>query len=371
MTTPGERSKRILQRTQSAKYVLLVTGGMLAVTYVACAYDGASHRRIAGQAIDNYLAWVNQDNDGRVGEIVNAYRTQILNGSEEEDGGLRQLNHFWDPTNGAGLPPIGQPALGYAQGLYDNALSSYEEEHYNEGFDTGAYHYLGRVVHLLGDMGVPAHVLLQEHISGDTYEGRGTANYRPESQIQTGTLEELMRTVAEIANDYDSDGEVGQTDIVDNNPDLDNGECDTIADACFPAAVRSAGGILMNFFSDIQPVTEIDFPAQGAITSGLVAGDNQGVHFDIFAHSYNGTFNMGTIDLDYSEDIVAYGWADITDLAGLSDSPTYTYDWENSLNNEMVWLRVQGEDTGGCSSVVHGRSVSIDSTAPVISNATY
>ncbi len=365
MATHGAGSRRILQRTQSAKYVLLVTGSMLAMTYVACAYDGAAHRNIAGQAIDNYLAWVNQDNDGRVGEIVNAYRTQILDGSEEEDGGLRQLNHFWDPTNGAGFPG-GQPALGYAQGLYGNALSSYEEEHYNEGFGTGAYHYLGRVVHLIGDMGVPAHVLIDEHIGGDTYEGRNAANYRTESQIQTGTLEQLMRAVAEIANDYDSDDEDGQTGIVNRIPDLDNAECNTIADACFPAAVRSAGGILMNFFSDIQPGAIIQFPAHGDICSGQAPG----IELTIVADSYDNERHLDEITLDFCEDITLNVWSRIGTITGNTGN-MYTYDWPNHINDDEVWIRVQCRDTGDCESVIYMHWVSIDSTSPNITNATY
>jgi hypothetical protein len=152
---------------------------------------------------------------------------------------------------------------------------------------------------------------------------------------------------------------------------LDPAEHYIIAHATYPLAIRAAAGVLRNFYEDIQPVAEIHIPAQGALTSGLVSGDNHGVHFEVFAHSYNGTFHIDTVDLDYSEDIVTCGWSDITDLAGLSDSATYLYDWVNSLNGEAIWLRIQGEDTGGCRSVVHTRSIRIDSTRPTISNATY
>jgi len=375
MKKDGVQEKRAFRGQQC---LLRVAGAIVcAAGQAAMGFGNGPHGDVAGRSINNYLVWVNQDNDGRVGEIVSAYSAQIVAGSQQEDGGGRQLNHFWDPDTGEGLTFLGItgiPALDYAQGFYEDALSAYEKEQYSEGFDTGAYHYLGRVIHLIGDMSVPAHVLLDEHVSGDTYEAymQNAANYQgiPATGIETGDLEHLMRYVAETADDYNSDDMLGEIPGLVPLP-LDDTERGMIAGATYPLAIRAAAGVLRNFYEDVQPVAEIDIPAQGALTSGLVSGENHGVHFEVFAHSYNGTFHIDAVDLDYSEEVFTYGWSDITDLAGLSDSATYLYDWENSLNGEMIWLKIQGEDTGGCRSVVHTRSIRIDSTRPTISNATY
>lgn len=215
MKKDGVQEKRALCRQQR---LLWVAGAIVcAAGQVAMGFGNGPHGDVAGQGINNYLVWVNQDNDGRVGEIVSTYSSQIVAGSVEEDGDLRQRNHFWDPDTGTGYW-LGIPALEYAEELYADALSAYETERYSEGFGTGAYNYLGRVIHLIGDMSVPAHVLIDEHINGDTYETyMGTAAHYeniPATGIETGTLEQLMRYVAEIADDYDSDDIRGETSLV-------------------------------------------------------------------------------------------------------------------------------------------------------------
>jgi hypothetical protein len=127
--------------------------------------------------------------------IINLLRS----GSENEDLKSRAFNHFWDPIRNAGLDDprllVWQPsgygnmdwAMGYeyeqpngipldgcgpgdhsenkdcndyswrrARSLFYEALTSTKEDERNQKF-LEFYEKLGRVLHLLQDMGVPAH----------------------------------------------------------------------------------------------------------------------------------------------------------------------------------------------------------------------
>lgn len=94
------------------------------------------------------------------------------------------LEHFWDPRAGPssdglsvvlwvceeppfGLPPfavaVGSDTNAYerAQGFWDEARRLYAEP--GGAKKAEAYYYLGRVAHLLADMGTPAHVSMDQH----------------------------------------------------------------------------------------------------------------------------------------------------------------------------------------------------------------
>lgn len=189
----------------------------------------------------------------------------------------------------------------------------------------------------------------------------------PNPQVQTGSLEELMRTVAEISNDFDSDNYDGETGAVDRDPDLDNTEFMTIRDACFPAAMRAAAGVLQLFYQDIQPAAIIISPSQGEICSG----QGNGVEFGIVADSYLNEHHLQEVTVDFSGDIVNDPWTNITTLAGINNGNLYAHDWANSLNDDELWIRVLCQDTGDCESIIYMHWISVDSTSPVISNETY
>ncbi len=352
---------------------------------VSYGYGSGEHIFLTGEGIDAYLAWVNQDNDGRVGEVVAIHRDEIVLGSWQEDvPSERVLDHFWDPKTGEGwLPLVGKSALERAEELYADALSAYENEVYLGGDEVGAYHYLGRVIHLVEDMAVPAHTLIDWHINlpplytPDDYEtymaeripGQPPPNHIPDPnpQVLTGSLEELMRTVAEISNDYDSDNFDGETGAVNRDPDLVDTEFMTIRNACFPPAMRAAAGVLQLFYQDIQPTAIIVDPSQGEICSG----QGNGVEFVIVADSYLTGHHLGEVTVDFSGDIVNDPWTNITTLAGINNGNVYAHDWANILNDDQLWIRVLCQDTGDCESIVYMHWISVDSTSPVISNETY
>lgn len=271
---------------------------------------------------------------------------------------------------------LGKSALQRAGELYADALDAYEHEIYTGGDGVGAYHYLGRVIHLVGDMGVPAHTLIDWHVNlppfytPDDYETfmLDPARFINHYQVQFGTLEELMRMVAEISNDYDSDNKDGENSTalgVDRSDGISGSECVIIRDACFPPAIRAAGGVLRMFYEEVKPAAIILSPSQGELCSGQ--GD--GVAFLIMSESYNQTQHIDEIELEFSHQS-AGPWSSVTTLPGAAGS-FYTYDWSNALDDDQLWLKIQCHDTGDCDSSVSFQWIPIDSTSPAITNATY
>ncbi|OGD70599.1 hypothetical protein A3I18_01260 [Candidatus Campbellbacteria bacterium RIFCSPLOWO2_02_FULL_35_11] len=98
-------------------------------------------------------------------------------GSIEEDAFLRYLNHFYDPTTGAGLgdylsakdwsvSPENQKYYLKGDQTWKNAIDEYVKGNKKEAFIA-----LGHILHLIEDMSVPAHTRNDQHVEGDPYEG--------------------------------------------------------------------------------------------------------------------------------------------------------------------------------------------------------
>ena len=89
--------------------------------------------------------------------------SSILEGTWEEDKdwyglGYPSAYHFWDPNVDYDTGLIYQSALVKAEYWWKEAIDYYlNDKNYS-------YYCLGRVVHLLGDMGVPEHVHLDAHV---------------------------------------------------------------------------------------------------------------------------------------------------------------------------------------------------------------
>jgi len=99
----------------------------------------------------------------------------IINGSSEEDHGTNPLRHFWEPDN----PNVGR----YSDGLLIGYKSNWEKandlwykkckstqddcedviSNYLRGNINQSYYYLGRIIHLIEDATVPAHMHKDAH----------------------------------------------------------------------------------------------------------------------------------------------------------------------------------------------------------------
>ncbi len=136
-------------------------------------------------------------------------------------GGRPYCQHFWDEDAGpnAGLYLNKQWDSGYqrSQKLWDKKVIPY----YNAGKKKEAYYWLGRVAHMLGDLGVPAHAHLDMHIFVDTYEmfmGDRTlntaGNYRQWSASGAPapgtTLFEIFQGMADLTDDFESNDRDGE-----------------------------------------------------------------------------------------------------------------------------------------------------------------
>lgn len=102
-------------------------------------------------------------------------------GSADEDAGTRPLGHFYNPVTGR-APSFGTrgPATDNAEAAWREALSRYCAGEFM-GIN-GAFHSLGRVLHLMQDMTSPAHVHDDAHltvlgIGGDDFENWGHDNF--------------------------------------------------------------------------------------------------------------------------------------------------------------------------------------------------
>lgn len=172
--------------------------------------------------------------------------TSLIEGTWEEDEPVlkeRFMHHFWDPEGSydTGYNEEHESALERAQehdGLWNSAISAYARDSGNT-YQGEAYYRLGRISHLLMDMSVPAHTLLDPHhgeppvswlVGDDNYEEYTGNHYKtitassvtitpigsvssygddPSSYDQE--LSNLFFSEAEISNDFDSDDRDGQS----------------------------------------------------------------------------------------------------------------------------------------------------------------
>ncbi len=175
-------------------------------------------------------------NDGNWNDLENSEPfeegTALLEGAWEEDvPGTRSRNHFWNPDGDYDSGYfLGSSALETAQETdFPNAVSAYKA-----GNLVYAFWWLGRTSHLLADMSVPAHTLIDDHsLDGCLFEDRMAKEYKdvgwksPRTEIPDigklpdypgkvpgsydKSLTRLFYNMAETSNDFpsfDSDGDL-------------------------------------------------------------------------------------------------------------------------------------------------------------------
>jgi len=220
--------------------------------------DGLRYYDPCGNGNNWDAQWNNDDNN------PGAQGTSLIEGAWEEDEGERLLgiisiraqHHFWDPDEeyDSSFPDFTalnttyrpRSALEQAHLNWDNALTQYRD-----GNTTEAYYWLGRTAHLLTDMSVPSHAIIDTHAGtfflplaplvvdlggDDAYEKRTRITYRTITSAMPGAaipdmgllpaypksipagysinLTKLFYNLAEKADDFDSD-EGGVTDWIE------------------------------------------------------------------------------------------------------------------------------------------------------------
>lgn len=360
------------------------------------AYQGPEHTDIATRGQILYVAHVAANPGTCVGAaaIQNpAHSADFLWGALNEDVGTvtdpaPYLQHFYDPLTGTGLP-------GASYGFYTSAVvraQTYWSEDvlpcYKEGRYAEAYRFLGRVAHLVSDMGVPAHTNLDPHggFGGggtDFYEGtyiaNAPANYVRATSIASN-VSALMLPVATASRKFDSDDVNGAavTGPADAGArragGFTNAKCVPIATVCYPKAEAAVGGLLKLFYDTIQPKGSLHFPEEGQVHSGI-----KGVPLKSRFRSYGAQGSeadqMARVEYHYSTKDDAVWQQDFTacGIASIRDAELYfAVDWTNSINDIKVWLNSVGFDNGGCESLTSDSTtltpISIDSKRPQVTN---
>lgn len=144
-----------------------------------------THPKLTWQTIEFY------NNRYSSSKISSKEAEWIIKGSIEEDEPvLRCQNHFYDPQTGQGLsdgkyrylPTISAPD--WANSPPAQSVAGMGGDHswqqaiyyYQQGDKKKAFQKLGHVLHLLQDMGVPAHVRDDAHEAGDPFENWAKEN---------------------------------------------------------------------------------------------------------------------------------------------------------------------------------------------------
>ena len=111
--------------------------------------------------------------------LLNRFRTDIGQGSIDEDTFPQYCYHAYNPHNGRGFDLPCPGVIDWANIIASNArdampilwaraISAYDAG--NLGGPNGAFHMLGRCIHLIQDMTSPAHTHSDTHIDGDDFE---------------------------------------------------------------------------------------------------------------------------------------------------------------------------------------------------------
>jgi len=151
------------------KIVLLLT--FFFAPFLTLAYDDKiAHPGLTGVAIVFY-------NSKYENTLTPEQGTWISEGSIEEDKDPRYINHFYNPETGKGLNNLilsGRSTKEWARnqngaGQYDYDEGTIIEAYRNKDYKR-AFQGIGHILHLVQDMGVPAHTRNDAHPFGDPYE---------------------------------------------------------------------------------------------------------------------------------------------------------------------------------------------------------
>ncbi|MCX8015840.1 MAG: lamin tail domain-containing protein [Patescibacteria group bacterium] len=217
---------------------------LLIFPFKSFAYDNlTTHPALTSEIVKFY-------NNFYTPKINEEERNWLINGSTKEDEPIsRTLNHFFDPVYNRGLnneinagalapflrilKPFIQTAKEWAQNSYKQAMflgeayknaalnpyaqltksaveilsvHTWEKAIYNYiiGNKKQAFEDLGHVLHLLEDMGVPAHTRNDHHLRGDDYE-KYTSQFTKENINIISQLKDKKPLVFNKLNDYFND----------------------------------------------------------------------------------------------------------------------------------------------------------------------
>ena len=198
-------------------------------------------------------------NDGyqNYSDILSRYESQLINGVRDEDNGINEKNHFFNPVTKTGLGGFKSSAI-LAQEYFTIAKNYWKEEK-----ERDAIYYLGRTLHLIQDSTVPHHAvptLFDGHLEYEKWlEDSGTlyTNQTNHGNYQYKTVYDYIYNNSIIALSYfQYCDNLGTTNYL------------CCADNLIPLAQENSAGIVVLFFEgeDIAIYNTVD---QGDI--GLIS----------------------------------------------------------------------------------------------------
>jgi len=243
----------------------------------ASAYKQPTHQHAAQLAVEyfNQLAesvWdVNQFKASDLGQL-GEYSERMVEGAYDEDRLGRWFDHFYNPVNGRGLSELTSMTARQQAKIYwtEEVLPAYKR-----GEASDAWYYLGRIAHLVQDMTVPAHVLLDPHPSFDNLETymdeiyayppvdiiSHIAHYADIDELMLGTA---MFAVRFASDDYDGDSLSGTRILRDGEQGsavrwgaLSKGRCYDFGATLFPRAMEATASLILMFVQEVRPRADI------------------------------------------------------------------------------------------------------------------
>ncbi len=291
--------------------LVLVFSGLLASFRPALAFDETySHPYLTKLIVETW----NKQSDIKLSPTA---IEQIIAGSQAEDmPASRSLNHFYNPLSGAGLTveglKVGYPTSEWAvnkneqaEPLFGGSFTWPEALAAKQaGDEAKAYAALGHILHLLEDMGMPAHTRNDQHVNGDGFEAwcqnANSAEQKllfDDKNIKPAACSDLSACLQALAvfsnNNFFSDDTINQTEFVEPWADMKLGKDHyyysgknllafadpaqdkiILNDAVFrdywrrlAPQILSYGLRVMNLFANPSPV-EIKTKSRGQISAG-------------------------------------------------------------------------------------------------------
>lgn len=209
------------------------------------------HPDISGKAIDN---WEDHDTD-----CMAQHKEALISGSIHEDDGSNYMEHFWDEDGGddCGLhiwPNVKKHSALHRAAAYLRVIDIL----WQSGDHDTPYKTLGRVLHLVEDMGVPAHCNNDPHPAQESYEktycpshyaayGSGI-KIKPPGSEPSWLRDRVMRPLCDMSDNYDSNDGDGEHDKGARRFGFfTEDECAEIADVCYVLAIGYAYGPMYRF----------------------------------------------------------------------------------------------------------------------------
>lgn len=364
------------------------------------AWETGTHVELAEVSLQKFVATVITAGDGTLcAQLLQDNWNLVSQTLVQEDLdsylGVSEGNvvyHFWDPASDAGFL-LFESAKTRASSLFSQAATEYRAGHISESF-----RLLGRVCHLVQDMGVPAHTLLDSHLpkleelrriwgvpffhvcdtlhfgDGDflhAYAINRARHFHWTTQVLPPlgfSLGEVMYNVAIVSRRYDSDDCDGTFDQGARRAGgFTVAEGDQVLAVVIPRAEQAVAVVFKLFFDEVRPPRPIfDMPSPGKIYNGSAGIP---LRATVVPRPPATVTNVRSIRFESQdkEGLLPNQWVLIREINVLG-TDVAEHLWQNNFHSGNMIVRAVALDAAGCDSPPATVTIQIDSTPPKILN---